>query len=190
MLQHAFKEWAAICHALAAGKQALIVRKGGVAENQGEFCLEHKRFWLFPTYLHQQEDGLREDARPFLADVLAHRPPQGTVRLSHFAEVTGVYHVHELLPALMIAHLHYYSDETIRKRFAYRTPGLFVFSVRVYRAATVHEIADTERYQGCRSWVELDAPLADEGATPVMTDKDYRDLQLNFDLLLTPTAIV
>jgi hypothetical protein len=189
MLQHAFKEWAVICKALADGKQALILRKGGVAESEGEFRLEHKRFWLFPTYLHQQEEGLREDARPLLAEVLAQRPPQGKVRLSHFAEVTGVYHVHELLPALMIAHLHLYSDETVQKRFAYRTPGLYVFSVRVYRAKEMHEIIDEARYEGCRSWVELEAALDTEGASAVLGDGAYREVQESLDLLLTPTAL-
>ena len=31
MLKHAFKEWAVICQALATGRQALVLRKGGVA---------------------------------------------------------------------------------------------------------------------------------------------------------------
>lgn len=189
MLQHAFKEWAVICEALAEGKQALILRKGGIAEDGGAFRLEQRRFWLFPTFTHQQEQGIRAEAGPLLDKVLADRPPAGKVRLSHFADVTGVYHVHELLPALMIAHLHFWSDETVEKRFAYKTPGLYVFSVRVYRAGRVHEIADTPAYQGCKSWVELDQPLATDEASPVLTDKDYHDVQQSLDLLLTPTAL-
>lgn len=189
MLQYAFKEWAIICRALAAGKQALILRKGGIAENAGEFQLEHRKFWLFPTYLHQQEEGVREDARSMFAEVLKERPPKGIVRLSHFAEVTGVYHIHELLPALLIAHLHLYADETVRKRFAYRSPGLFVFTVRVYRAEKVHEIPDLEGYEGCRSWVELHAALPTEGATPVLADRDFQDVRDSLDLLLAPTAL-
>ncbi len=53
-LRHAFKEWAVICRALAEGRQAVVLRKGGVAEKTGEFQIEHTRFWLFPTYVHQQ----------------------------------------------------------------------------------------------------------------------------------------
>jgi hypothetical protein len=188
MLQHAFKEWAVICQALAQGKQALILRKGGIAETSSDFRLEHNRFWLFPTYTHQQEQGIRQDARPLLEKVLAEKPLAGKVRLTHFAEVTGVYHVHELLPAMMIAHLHFWSDETVEKRFAYRTPGLYVFSVRVFQVPQVHEIDDTPRYQGCKSWVDLDHPLPTDGATPVLSDKDYHDVQISLDLLLTPTA--
>src|SRR5262245_49882113 len=99
MLRHAFKEWAVICKALAGGQQALILRKGGIAEAGGDFRVEHTRFWLFPTYVHQQEGGLREEALPLLKEVEAERPPAEVVRLSHFAEVTGAYHVHNLTAA-------------------------------------------------------------------------------------------
>ena len=66
MLNHAFKEWAIICQALAEGRQALILRKGGIAESTGEFQLEQMRFWLFPTYVHQQRSGIKPEALPVL----------------------------------------------------------------------------------------------------------------------------
>ncbi len=189
MLKHAFKEWAVICKALGEGRQALILRKGGIAETGGTFHVEHPRFWLFPTYVHQQETGIRPEAAPLLKEVLAQRPPEGILRLTHFAEVSGVYHIHQLMPALMLAHLHFWSEETVRKRFAYQTPGLFVISVRVYRATTAHELPDTPTYQGCRSWVELDKALPVKDAVPVLTEDAMRDLRQNLDLLLNPTAL-
>ena len=60
----------------------------------------------------------------------------------------------------------------ICQSFAYRTPGLYVLPVRVYRAAEVFELADTPYYAGCRSWVELERALPTTGAAPVLTD-DY-----------------
>src|SRR3954452_25150458 len=107
MLKHAFKEWAVICRALAEGRQALILRKGGTDD---QFMLEQTRFWLYPTYTHQQQDGVRAEARPLLADAEAERPPAGTVRLSHWAEVTGVSRVGDQLAALMLSHLRLWSD--------------------------------------------------------------------------------
>jgi hypothetical protein len=189
MLKHAFKEWAVICRALAEGKQALILRKGGVAETAGDFQVEHTRFWLFPTYVHQQKEGIRPEALSLLEQAEADRPPPGSVRLTHFAEVTGIYHVHELIPALLLAHFHLWSEETVRKRFEYRTPGLYVLPVRVYRAAAAHELQDTAHYQGCRSWVELDRELSIAGAAPVLPENDIRDLHQQLDLLLNPTAL-
>ena len=57
----AFKEWAGVCDALIEGRQTVIIRKGGISETAGpgEFDLEHPEFWLYPTWVHQAEQGLR-----------------------------------------------------------------------------------------------------------------------------------
>lgn len=187
-LRYAFKEWAVICHALAEGRQALILRKGGIAENGGEFQLEHTRFWLYPTYLHQQKDGITPEAVPLLEQVEAERPPQGIVRLSHFAEVSGVYHLHELASAWKLAGLHGWSQETVQARFEYRQPGLYVLPARVYRSPQVFDLTETADYAGCRSWVELDRDLPTEGATPVLSDEAFDELLRTLERLLQPTA--
>jgi hypothetical protein len=189
MLRHAFKEWAVICRALAEGQQAIILRKGGIAETAGDFAVEHTRFWLFPTYVHQQRAGIQPEAVPLLEQVEAERPPAGVVRLTHFAEVGGVYRVRDLTRVLILAHLHLWSEETVRSRFAYRHPGLYVLPVRIYRAASAVELPLTSYYEGCRSWVELERELPTEGAQPVLSDKDFRDVQRNLDFLLNPTAL-
>ena len=96
--------------------------------------MEHTRFWLFPTYAHQQERGVAAEYRPLLAQVQTDRPPEGTVRLTHFAEVPCVYHIDELEKAWKLAGLHGWSQETVEMRFNYREPGLYVVPVRIYRA--------------------------------------------------------
>jgi hypothetical protein len=187
-LGHAFKEWAVICRALAEGRQAIILRKGGIAEEGGEFRVEHTRFWLFPTYVHQQRAGITPEAVPLLEQAEAERPPAGVVRLSHFVEAQGVYHVPDPVGALRLAGLHCWSQETVQTRFLYRTPGLLVLPARVYRAPQVYEIPDTAGYAGCRSWVELDRELPTDGATSVLSDEAFRDVLHALDLLLKPTA--
>lgn len=189
MLQHAFKEWAVICHALAQGKQSILLRKGGIAEPEGDFRVEHDRFWLYPTYVHQQEDGINAEARPLLEQVKKDRPAPGMVRLDHWAEVTGIYHVRDYVPALLLGHLHFWSDETVEKRFHYRRPGLFVLAVRVHRAPRTFDLRETPGYAGCKSWVELDEPLPTAGSTPVLSDDKYRDMKHALDLILQPTAL-
>jgi hypothetical protein len=188
MLRHAFKEWAVICRALAEGRQAIILRKGGISEKAGEFVVEHTRFWLFPTYAHQQRTGIRPEAHALLEEVEAERPPAGVVRLSHFAEVGGAYRVRDLTRALLLAHLHLWSEETVRSRFNYRDPGLFVIPVRVYRAKE-GELPMTPYYAGCKSWVELEQELPTKGARPVLKEADFRDVHRSLDLLLNPTAL-
>ncbi len=190
MLRHALKEWAVISRALAEGRQAILLRKGGIAEAGGEFQVEHTRFWLFPTYVHQQREGIKPEALPLLEQAEAERPPQGVLRLTHFAEVAGVYLVHDVVSVLKLADLHLWSEATAHARFAYRRPGLYVLPVRVYCAERSVEVPDAPRYAGCKSWVELEQELPTDGAVPVLGEEAFRDLLKTLEQRLDPTAFV
>jgi hypothetical protein len=188
-LGHAFKEWAVICKALADGRQAIALRKGGVAEKTSEFQVEHSRFWLYPTYVHQQRDGVTADVLPLLELAEAERSPQGVVRLTHFAETAGVYHLHNLAAALLLGGMHCWSAATVKSRFEYKHPGLFVLPVRVYKAAQAFDLTETTDYAGCRSWVELERELPTDGAAPVLSNEAYREVLNRLDRLLNPTTL-
>lgn len=188
MLRHAFKEWAVICKALGEGRQALILRKGGIAEEGGTFRVEHTRFWLYPTHAHQQREGIRPEALPLLEISEQERPTVGTIRLSHFAEVAGVYHVRDLASALILGGLHLWSPQIVQQRFAYRSPGLYVLPVRVHRSREVLELPETPAYAGCKSWVELERELPDDG-DPVLEDETFQGVLRSLDDLLRPTAL-
>lgn len=187
MLQHAFKEWAVVCQALALGRQALILRKAGIADDH--FALEHTRFWLYPTYVHQQRDGIKPEAAPLLEQAERAKPAGGLVRLAHFVEVPGLYQVRDEWAALVLNHLHIWSEDTIRKRFHYRQPGINVLPVRVYRVPEPIEVPETAAYAGCKSWVELERPAPTDGATPVLDDAAFREVLRSLDGLLKPTAL-
>jgi hypothetical protein len=187
-LRFAFKEWAVICQALSEGKQALILRKGGIAEHGGAFRVEQTRFWLYPTYVHQQAAGIVEDARPLLEQVQAERPSEGIVRIGYFAEAPCVYHVDDLAKAWKLAGLHLWSQETVEARFHYRTPGLYVLPVRIYRA-TVVDLPETPAYAGCKTWVDLGRDLPATGATPVLSEAAFDAVVNTLDRILEPTAL-
>ena len=126
----AFKEWAVICRLLAQGRQSVILRKGGIAEDRGEFKPEHTRFWLYPTYFHErQRDGIRPEYLTELDAADAERPAEGLVRLSHGVEVTRIEQATTLDQALAYSRLH-----------AAEHPRL---------------IRETPEYAGCKSWVNL-----------------------------------
>lgn len=172
-LAHAFKEWAVICQALAQGQQTMILRKGGIAEVGGSFRVEHDRSWLYPTFVHQQRDGIVADAHALLAQADAERPPDHLVCLSHFAEVAEIFNIPDLERALNLDGLHLWSRPTVEARFAYRHPGLTALAVRIWRAPAPVLITETAEYAGCRSWVDLGRSLPTEGATPVLDDAAF-----------------
>src|SRR2546429_2476414 len=66
----AFKEWAVTVRALAEGEQLLTLRKGGIREENRHFEIEHDRFFLYPTFDHQQGKHVRESHRPELGRAL------------------------------------------------------------------------------------------------------------------------
>ena len=83
----AFKEWAGVCDALIDGRQTLVVRKGGISEpaGPGGFAPEYPEFWLYPTWVHQAELGLRTGARPSGTSPTADR--EGSVSIGSFVTV-------------------------------------------------------------------------------------------------------
>ena len=62
----ALKEWAIVCQALEEGKQTILLRKGGVAEEGDGFNPENPEFFLFPTTEHESADKIKADWRPRL----------------------------------------------------------------------------------------------------------------------------
>ena len=190
MLQFALKEWASICKALALGRQMVILRKGGIDEASGQFTLDHQRFWLYPTFLHQKIDGLHPESAFCYHLSLLGKPAEGQVRLTHFASVTAAYELHDMVGAYKLQPYHCWSQEAVESRFNYRRPGLQALVVRVYRSQRMHEIAETPAYAGCKSWVELDHPLSTDGAVPVVDDSAFEAQSKMIEATLKPSALV
>jgi hypothetical protein len=161
----AFKEWAGICAALLDGRQSLILRKGGIDEEDGEFRPEHPAFWLYPTHLHEKQQGLRDERSPDLG-----HPPPGMLDLPGLVSVEGVIWVDRLEQLDTLTDLHVWTAETIEKRFHYRKPGLWVLGVEVFRADRPRRIVVTPEQAGCRSWVPLEEPPSTEGLVPTLDE--------------------
>ena len=170
----AFKEWAGVCDALGEGRQSLILRKGGVSEGPGGFRPEHPAFWLYPTHVHEAEQGLRTPTKSRVSET------PGTVAIESLAVVEWVGRVErvEQLPA--IEDLHDWTGSTILGRFHYRQPGLWALMVRVYRRAEPWPVAITPAHLGCKTWVPLESPPPTSGLVPVL---DGRESARRLDLI-------
>jgi hypothetical protein len=163
----AFKEWAGVCDALVEGRQALIVRKGGIAEGPRGFAPEHDTFWLYPTFVHEAEQGLRDGpATPPLE-------PTGPVPLRGLAVVDSVAYVDREETLRALRDLHVWTEETMARRFHYRQPGLWVLGVRIFRRPDPHPVVVTDEHAGCKTWVTLDSPLVTAGCEPVLDEAEF-----------------
>ncbi|CAN5267333.1 DUF1802 family protein [soil metagenome] len=189
-MQYALQEWASICKALAIGRQVVILRKGGVDEETGKFRLDHKEFWLYPTFLHQKVEGIHPEAQHCFHLALIGKPPEGYARVTHFAQVAAAYELHDMVGAYKLQPFHCWSEEAVEARFNYGRPGLFALVVRVYRSQRMHEFAETPAYAGCKSWVELETGYRTDNAVPVLTDAQFEAQRKQIDGLLQAQAVV
>ncbi len=156
----AFKEWAVVCRALAEGHQSVILRKGGIAETGGRFRPEHGEFLLYPTYFHEHRECVKAAFRHLFELTESDRPPPGWVRLTHFVRVTDTRLVTDLSEVLALDGLHIWTEEVVRQRFHYRTPGLFVLHIRTFPLREPMVLAERAEYAGCKSWVHLTETVA------------------------------
>ncbi|HEY8375302.1 MAG TPA: DUF1802 family protein [Nannocystis sp.] len=177
----ALKEWAVLCARLGAGEQSVLVRKGGIREPRPAgaapgFALEHRSFWLLPTYFHAREPGRARDlapaARALLPAVLAAAPAPGRMRIDLWAEVDAAYEVRDRARLAALGDAHGLSPECAESRFGYRTPGLWVLLLRTYRLGQVLDLPERAEYAGCISWVHLAGELGG-AVTPVLTDAEH-----------------
>jgi hypothetical protein len=157
----AFKEWAVVCRAIAEGRQSVILRKGGIAEDGGEFRPEHSEFLLYPTFFHEHRNGVKPEFLPLLEAAEADRPEPGTIRFTHRVRVTGVRHLTDLEAALALDPLHVWTSEVVRQRYAYRTSGLFVLDIEVFALDAPLVRPERPEYAGCKSWVILDEAISE-----------------------------
>ncbi len=185
-LQVAFKEWAVICQALATERQCLILRKGGISEEGGTFRAEQTAFLLYPTFFHEHQNGVKQKYHDSFAVAESNRPIQGTIAFTHFVRVTDVQYLTNLETALALDPLHAWTPDVIRQRFHYRTPGLFVLTVRVFQLPNREIRIERPEYAGCKTWVTLDSPVATEGATPVLTDEELAQATQLLRRVLSP----
>ena len=169
----AFKEWAAVCAALASGRQTIIIRKGGIHEGLDGFRVAHREFWLLPTYLHQSPESLVPDARPLLEDALRRAPAAEVIRVEHFVTVEEVFEVQKLEAMAGLASQHILAAATVEQRFHYRQPGLFVLVGRVYQATKSIEFPATPYIAGCRSWVDLPRTIPTMPLASVLADEEF-----------------
>ena len=167
----ALKEWAVVCRALEQGRQILLLRKGGIHESGGEFELEHPRFLLFPTYLHQNLNMLKPPEHSGFTAVAAE---PSHMRITAAAEVTDIIPVANRAQIDAVDADHVWTMPLIDMRFNYKPANpLYLLLLRVYKLAHPAELENTPSYAGCKSWVPLDSPISLSGAIPVLPDSGY-----------------
>ncbi|WP_165065248.1 DUF1802 family protein [Paludisphaera rhizosphaerae] len=167
-----FKEWSGVCAALASGRQTVILRKGGIAEEGGRFTPDHRVFWLYPTRIHEAQQGLREEPAP-----VENLTDASLVLIRSLAVVDSVHLIEREDELDRLEPFHVWTDETVHKRFHYRRPGLWVLSVRVWDRAEAEVIRPSVEQLGCKTWIHLDSPISTSGLVSALSDEKWQSAQ-------------
>jgi hypothetical protein len=182
----ALKEWAVVCHALETGRQMILLRKGGIVEAIGGFELEHSRFLLFPTYLHQNVSMLKPEAQADLSPASA-EPEQITIRSA--AEVTDIIRLTNRAQMNALDSEHIWAPPLIDMRFNYRPKNpLYLLIVRAYVLDAPVTIRNTPEYAGCKSWVPLSRSIDCTDAQPVIADEKFLEHRNGIRALIAGSA--
>jgi hypothetical protein len=174
MLQIALKEWHLLCSALLQGQQSILLRKGGILESNNEFELEHPRFLLFPTYIHQDPASVKPAWRDHIVK-LPKEPDQITIE--GWAEVVKIFEVPSRPAMDALDDLHLWDKPLIDMRFNYRPNNpLYLMVVRAWRLAQSITVPYTIEYAGCKSWVPLETPVPAQDSVQAMDEAHIQRL--------------
>jgi len=167
----ALKEWAVTCQALEEGKQTILLRKGGVAEEGGVFKTEHPEFFLFPTFEHETPDNIKPDWRPRLAKLEKETRDPKHVHFRLYAAAEAVLKLTDFEAVKRLIPFTVLSDSAIEKKFNCDDwQGRYMYLVRVYSLAVPMDLPRKPAFEGCKSWVPLGTSLFTVGAYPVLPD--------------------
>lgn len=174
----AFKEWAVSCEALGQGRQVMLLRKGGIKERGHVFKVEHPHFFLYPTYEHQDPEGVKPEYQALLAESLAAKPELGQVQVRYWARVDEAWGLTGSEAAFAQSANHIYSDQAVKDRWDWQSSKpLWLLLLRVHRLERPLDLEVLEDYTGCRSWIDLanlpEAEAAGLPCRPVLDDAAY-----------------
>lgn len=180
----ALKEWHVVCEALGSGRQAIVIRKGGIAEGRDGLRFEHEEFLLMPTFFHQQAERVRPEVE-FSAPAPRESGDESPVEIRHAASLVWHRHIKDRACLRRLATYHILTDEEVETRYQQDpAPGVQVALLRVYRLDPPRVIPWQRGFGGCRSWAEVDEDFAGCTRVSVLSDESFDALEQELRAIL------
>ncbi len=173
---HAFKEWTVAVKALEEGQMILLLRKGGIREQGGNFSVKHRRVLLYPTVEHQNPNLLKLEYATGVKTVDS-GSPSGEINISSWADITHILpldfsQAETIIPQLESFHI--WTNQWGRDRFNYKPQQpLYLLLLRTYILPQSILIPNHSSYHGCRSWIDLKQSISLENSLAVLPEDQY-----------------
>ncbi len=173
MIRAALKEWSVAVDALTAGETILLLRKGGIREDNGQFSAQADKVALFPTFEHQQRALLKPKYQSAVEPVTPGWHPQ-TVELKAWAEITHIFLTRQIDQVATIEPFHIWQPQLAEERLKWKpNQPLYVLTLRAYRFSSPVVIPWQSAYGGCRSWISLEQSLDTDGGVAAISEAEY-----------------
>lgn len=165
----AFKEWNSVVEALGRGEQIIILRKGGIIEDEGDFVPRERFFVLFPTLTHEKRELLKKFFPPdFSEDV---------IKIKYWAQVVLARKVLNKETLEKLDRFHIWKKEVVEERFhRWQKDEVWALVVRVFKLPKVLEIKNDPDYGGCKSWIDVKFSVDTSGSLPVISDEEFQKI--------------
>ena len=177
MIDIALKEWAATCRALQQGTQIVVLRKGGLRDEEGAFALESPAFWLQPTYFHHAQQLVKPEFQSLLqAAENEHSEGENDrfIRLKTWAQVAKVWSVPPGKDEVLMRIPHIWSADYLQVRRSFRAgEPILCAALRIFSLGVAHIVPMQPRFLGCRSWLDLDEALSTETSRAALDDDAF-----------------
>jgi hypothetical protein len=173
----ALKEWAVAVNALEEGAQILIMRKGGIIEETRDFQVKTDSFYFYPTYEHQKKELLKPQFEAQFDETMKGWSPDSThVAISSFAKLSEDIEITDQEQLSLLQPFHIWTEAFAEERLRWKRKNpLHLMLLRVYKLEQPQKIAIEPTYMGCKSWIELQANLANIGMHPVVSDDEFSE---------------
>ena len=153
----ALKEWASVILALETGQQKILYRKGGIIEKHGEFEIEAREFYLFPTFIHQNKDRLQPQYASLIDKATAKYQPEAKSHLiSLHAKIVDIARPENMDNIKALAHRSIWNEAHLVRTWEWKPEKpLYILTVEVEALAEPFVVEDRPEYGGCVSWITL-----------------------------------
>lgn len=175
----AYKEWAAVIRGLEEGDQICLLRKGPLREPR--FSLERRRFWLLPTYAHQEEEKIQPPYRKYLDETAEHQAEAG----EDHVRVNSWFQARTLITIRKNQRLNWLTDHTIYspRCFQHRfqvgpAQAIHLLVGRAYTLSEPRFLQKQPDYSSCSAqdgsiWTELRQRIPMEAGNPAVSQQEF-----------------
>lgn len=172
-LTTALKEWSVAIDALAGGETILLLRKGGIKEDNGKFTAGADKVVLFPTFEHQKPELLKPQYRDAVAPAITGWHPE-SITLRAWAHITDIFLTDDADKVAALTPFHIWQTNLAQERLKWKPKQpLYVMALRAYRFLQPVTVPWSEAYGGCRSWVQIDEGI-EAGGKAAIAQADYQ----------------